>query len=76
MLTINNRVGIIQPEDVAREFQTAWNAHDMTALGSLFDEDTTFVNRFGHYVRGVAEIVALHKPIHATIYRTRPSTMR
>jgi uncharacterized protein (TIGR02246 family) len=27
------------------------------------------VNRFGHYVRGVDEIVALHAPIHATIYR-------
>jgi uncharacterized protein (TIGR02246 family) len=26
------------------------------------------VNRFGHYVRGVDEIVALHAPIHETIY--------
>src|SRR5690606_34118502 len=33
-----------------------------------FDEDATFVNRFGHYVRGVDEIVALHAPIHETIY--------
>ncbi|PMQ07536.1 hypothetical protein DyAD56_02090 [Dyella sp. AD56] len=41
----------------------------MTALGSLFDEDATFVNRFGHYVQGINEIVALHAPIHETIYR-------
>ena len=41
----------------------------MTALGELFDRDATFVNRFGHYVRGVEEIVALHIPIHETIYR-------
>ena len=41
----------------------------MQALGSLFQEDATFVNRFGHYVRGVEEIVALHAPIHETIYR-------
>lgn len=41
----------------------------MTEFGSLFDEHATFVNRFGHLVRGVAEIVALHAPIHATIYR-------
>ena len=41
----------------------------MQALGSLFEEDATFVNRFGHYVRGVGEIVALHAPIHETIYR-------
>jgi len=27
------------------------------------------VNRFGHYVRGVDEIVAMHRPIHETIYR-------
>lgn len=50
-------------------FQAAWNAHDMVALAALFDADATFVNRFGHYVRGVNEIVSLHVPIHETIYR-------
>ena len=59
---------INKPEDAPAAFQSAWNAHDMSALGSLFDEDATFVNRFGHYVRGVDEIVALHVPIHETIY--------
>ncbi|MFT3719608.1 YybH family protein [Pseudorhodoferax sp.] len=57
-----------EPEDAPLAFQEAWNAHDMDALGSLFDSDATFVNRFGHYVRGVDEIVALHVPIHKTIY--------
>jgi uncharacterized protein (TIGR02246 family) len=57
------------PEDVVVGFQTAWNEHDMIALGDLFMTDATFVNRFGHYVRGVDEIVALHTPIHETIYR-------
>jgi uncharacterized protein (TIGR02246 family) len=57
-----------QPE-AAEGFQTAWNAHDMAALGSLFHEDATFVNRFGHLVRGVDAIIALHAPIHETIYR-------
>jgi len=60
---------IERPEDVPIAFQDAWNAHDMTALGSLFDENATFVNRFGHYVQGLDEIVALHVPIHETIYR-------
>jgi uncharacterized protein (TIGR02246 family) len=60
---------IKNPEDVPGAFQDAWNAHDMVALGELFDQDATFVNRFGHYVRGVEEIVALHVPIHETIYR-------
>ncbi len=27
------------------------------------------MNRFRHYVRGVEVIVALHRPIHETIYR-------
>jgi uncharacterized protein (TIGR02246 family) len=58
-----------RPEDAPGAFQIAWNSHDMAALGGLFDEDATFVNRFGHYVRGVDKIVALHVPIHETIYR-------
>jgi len=57
-----------RPEDAPGAFQAAWNAHDMAALGKLFHEDATFVNRFAHYVRGVEEIVALHAPIHETIY--------
>jgi uncharacterized protein (TIGR02246 family) len=60
---------MIRPEDVPEAFQSAWNAHDMALLGALFHEDATFVNRFAHYVRGVDEIVALHRPIHETIYR-------
>jgi len=57
-----------RPEDIAEELQKAWNRHEMPALASLFCEDATFVNRFGHYVRGVREIVSLHTPIHETIY--------
>ena len=56
------------PQEAARAFQDAWNAHDMAHLGALFHEDARFVNRFGHYVRGVDAIVALHAPIHRTIY--------
>lgn len=62
-------ITIEKPEDVPGAFQMAWNTHDMAALGSLFDAEATFVNRFGHYVRGVDDIVALHAPIHDTIYR-------
>src|SRR4051812_29387288 len=62
-------IHMTRPEDAAKGFETAWNRHDMQALGTLFHEDATFVNRFGHYVRGIDEIVALHAPIHETIYR-------
>lgn len=57
-----------QAEHAPQAFQTAWNSHDMESLGALFHEDATFVNRFGHYVRGVAAIIEMHAPIHATIY--------
>ena len=56
-------------EELPEAFQLAWNAHDMEAFGALFHDTATFVNRFAHYVRGVDEIVALHRPIHETIYR-------
>ena len=58
-----------RPEDIPTAFEAAWNAHNMAALGALFHDDASFVNRFGHYVRGVGEIVAMHRPIHETIYR-------
>ena len=57
-----------RPEEAAQRFQAAWNAHDMTVLGSLFHQDAALVNRFGHYVSGVEGIIALHTPIHETIY--------
>lgn len=60
---------MVNPTDLPLAFQQAWNAHDMTAFAALFAPDATFVNRFGHYVRGVDEIVAMHAPIHSTIYR-------
>ena len=61
-------VQMTQPEDAPSAFQTAWNSHDMGSLRTLFHEDATFVNRFGHYVRGIEAIVDLHTPIHASIY--------
>jgi uncharacterized protein (TIGR02246 family) len=65
---VDNMISMKRPEEMAEEFQNAWNSHKMAALASLFCEDATFVNRFGHYVRGVQEIVSLHAPIHETIY--------
>lgn len=54
--------------DLPQAFEAAWNSHDMQALGALFEQDASFVNRFGHYVRGAEAIVKLHEPIHASIY--------
>ncbi|AHG92850.1 protein of unknown function DUF1486 (plasmid) [Gemmatirosa kalamazoonensis] len=60
---------IDSPEEVPAAFQSAWNAHDMSAFARLFQADATFVNRFAHYVLGVDAIVALRRPLHETIYR-------
>jgi len=61
-------IQIKRPEEAPHAFQTCWNEHNVEALGTLFHQDATFVNRFGHYVRGVDAIIKLHAPIHATIY--------
>jgi uncharacterized protein (TIGR02246 family) len=66
---MHDRSVLNRPEDAGAAFQNAWNAHDMAALGGLFTRDATFVNRFGRLVRGVDEIVAMHAPIHKTVYR-------
>lgn len=58
-----------RPADLPAAFAAAWNAHDMAAFGELFHDDATFVNRFAHMVRGVDDIVALHRGIHETVYR-------
>lgn len=57
-----------RPDDVLHAFQAVWNSHDLDAFRTLFHPNATFVNRFGHYVRGADAIVAMHTPIHATIY--------
>jgi len=66
---MQKHIKVDSPQDIIQAFQTAWNTHDMAAFGALFHRDATFVNRFGHYVSGVEEIVAMHVPIHNTIYR-------
>lgn len=62
-------MAMARPEDLPAEFQSAWNAHDMAALGALFHAEATFVNRFATFTRGLEAIVELHRGIHETIYR-------
>lgn len=57
-----------EPGEIPAAFRSVWNEHDMSALGELFTTDATFVNRFGRRVQGVDEIIAMHAPIHKTIY--------
>lgn len=54
---------------LAADFQTHWNAHDMDAFGELFDEGATFVNRYGMLWVGREAIRAGHRYIHEGVYR-------
>ena len=61
-------IQIRQPEDALPDVPGRLEQPRHASLGALFRDDATFVNRFGHYVRGVEAIIGLHAPIHATIY--------
>ena len=50
-------------------FETAWNSHDMKALGELFREDAEFINVVGMHWRGRAAIVAAHAAFHETLFK-------
>jgi uncharacterized protein (TIGR02246 family) len=47
-------------ESLASRWQTAWNQHDMHALGELFTDDADFVNVFGARWKGSQEIEQAH----------------
>ena len=56
-------------EAITRQFEAAWNAHDMQAFGKLFDAEAIFVGRFATCLRGREAIVSTHQKIHETNYR-------
>ncbi|HIP78621.1 MAG TPA: SgcJ/EcaC family oxidoreductase, partial [Kiloniellaceae bacterium] len=56
------------PEAVVAAFQEAWNAHDMTALESLFRDKADFVNVHGMWWRDRATIAQRHRAAHAGPY--------
>jgi uncharacterized protein (TIGR02246 family) len=57
------------PAELSQRFEDAWNVHDMQAFADLFEENATFVSRFGHFWTSRAEITARHAEVHDTIYR-------
>jgi uncharacterized protein (TIGR02246 family) len=54
--------------ETADGFATAWNKHDMEALGQLFFEDADFVNVVGLHMRGRESIKEGHGAAHAGPY--------
>lgn len=48
-------------DSLTERFAQAWNAHDVAALGAVFDEDADFVDPSGNIWHGGAAIAAEHR---------------
>ncbi|XXT20190.1 SgcJ/EcaC family oxidoreductase [Sorangium sp. So ce429] len=58
-----------QGEQLAAAFCDTWNRHDMDAFAALHAEDADFVNIFGMWWHGRANIRKSHVGIHETVFR-------
>lgn len=54
---------------IESEFATAWAAHDPERLASFWTEDGDFMNPFGRFARGRAELEALFAEEHEGVMR-------
>lgn len=54
---------------IAREWEAAWNAHDMTRLAALFTEDADLVTVAATHLRGRAQIESSHAAMHRTQFQ-------
>ena len=52
--------------EIVNRWETAWNAHDMSAMGNLIAEDADFVNVAGLHWKGKPQIVREHAERHRT----------
>lgn len=50
-------------------FVSAWNSHDMRRFAMLFEDNAEFVNVFGTWWHGRANIGAAHDAIHRSVFR-------
>jgi uncharacterized protein (TIGR02246 family) len=53
-----------QVNRLAREYETAWNAHDAAKIASLFAEDATYLGSAGQSASGKSEIRQLVEKEH------------
>ncbi len=54
---------------IAREWEAAWNAHDMTRLAALFTDDADLVTVAATRLRGRAQIESSHAAMHRTQFQ-------
>ena len=56
-------------QDVVKQMEAAWNAHDSKSFAAQFTEDATFIQIFGGQLDGRAAVEASHRAIFETIYK-------
>jgi uncharacterized protein (TIGR02246 family) len=56
---------------VAKNYETLWNKHDMNAFADLFTDDAEWVNVVGMVWRGKPEIMKAHRAFHETNFKNR-----
>ncbi len=56
---------------VAKDYVTLWNKHDMNTFIYLFSDDAEWVNVVGMVWRGKAEINKAHQVVHKTYFKNR-----
>jgi uncharacterized protein (TIGR02246 family) len=54
---------------LAAQFESAWNNHDMSVLGSITTEDVDFVNVAGQHLKGREDVVKQHARLHQTMFK-------
>ncbi|GAB3028734.1 YybH family protein [Spirosoma pulveris] len=61
---------------VINNYEQAWNRHDAKALAGQYHTDATWVNWFGAYYKGRAEIEKHYQTTHSTYFKATHFTTR
>ena len=63
-------------KSVITNYEQAWNRHDAKALAEQYHMDATWVNWFGAYYKGRAEIEKHYQTTHTTYFKATQFTTR
>lgn len=54
---------------LAKNYEDAWNRHDAKGLADNYSDDATWVNWFGAYYKGKADIQFHYQQVHSTYFK-------
>ncbi|GAB4050806.1 YybH family protein [Spirosoma litoris] len=63
-------------KSVIANYEQAWNRHDAKALAQQYHTDATWVNWFGAYYKGRAQIEKHYQTTHTTYFKSTQFTTR